>query len=152
MRFVLDTNILVRSVTGPDGPAAALMRYLESSNDVLVTSTFQLGEFARVLQYERIQQIHQLDKERTDRQVRDLESAAVVVPLPATFFEGPVRGDRDDNPIITTAVVGRANVICTRDKHFRDPAVQSYCTARGIQIMTDVELLAVLRQAGSQPN
>ncbi len=152
MRLVLDTNILVRSVTGPDGPAAELMRYLELSNDVLVTSTFQLEEFGRVLQYERIHRMHQLNKERTDRHVRDLESAAVVVPLPATFFEGPVRADRDDNPIITTAIVGQADVICTRDKHFSDSAVQSYCTDRGIQIMTDVELLEVLRQAGSPPD
>jgi len=55
----------------------------------------------------------------------------------------------DDDLIIATAVAGQADVICTRDKHFRDPAVQSYCTARGIQIMTDVELLTVLRQSGS---
>lgn len=45
-----------------------------------------------------------------------------------------------------TAVMGQAEIICTRDRHFGHPDVQAYCAARGIRIMTDLELLKLLRK------
>ncbi len=44
----------------------------------------------------------------------------------------------------------KANVLCTLDRHLRRQDVREYCERRGIQILTDVELLENLR--GEDPN
>jgi len=65
--------------------------------------------------------------------------------------EPVVRKDPNDDPIIYTAVVGKADVICTMDQHFYDPPVLEFCRMRNIRVMTDVELLSLLApQAGER--
>jgi predicted nucleic acid-binding protein len=61
-----------------------------------------------------------------------------------------VISDPDDDPILQTALVGRADVLCTRDAAFRHPAVKEYCRLQGIRIMTDVDLMRELRSQGEQ--
>ncbi len=150
MRGVLDTNVLVRAMAGPSGPAAEVLREIVAPPHLFITSLPLLEELARVAAYERVKRMHQLDEASVEEYILELHEDALIMPLQPE--QRIVTRDPDDDLIIATAVAGQADVICTRDKHFRDPAVQSYCTARGIQIMTDVELLAVLRQTGSQPN
>jgi predicted nucleic acid-binding protein len=58
-----------------------------------------------------------------------------------------VARDPDDNPVVQTAVEGNAEVLCTLDRHFRDPVVVAYCAAKGIRIVGDVELLRELKPA-----
>jgi len=58
--------------------------------------------------------------------------------------------DPDDDPIIATAGVGKADVICTLDRHFRQQNVQSYCSQHAIRIVTDLELLKLLREQGDE--
>ena len=50
----------------------------------------------------------------------------------------------NDDPIIYTAVVGKAEVVGTLDRHFYDPPVLEFCPVRNIRVMSDVELLALL--------
>jgi predicted nucleic acid-binding protein len=76
--------------------------------------------------------------------LRDLESYAEIVE-PA---KGPpiVLKDANDDPVVYTAVAGQADILCTVDKHFYEPDVFAFCSRQGIQLMTDVELLHLLRQ------
>ncbi len=150
MRGVLDANVLVRAMAGPSGPAAEVLREIVAPPHLFITSLPLLEELARVAAYERVKRMHQLDEASVEEYILELHADALIVPIQPE--QSIVTRDPDDDLIIATAVAGQADVICTRDKHFRDPAVQSYCTARGIQIMTDVELLEVLRQAGSPPD
>lgn len=72
-------------------------------------------------------------------------NAPTSLPLPphATAL---VPHDPKDDAIVLTAIAGQADVICTRDKHLQHSDVISYCSKYGIRIMTDIELLAHLRQ------
>jgi len=36
-------------------------------------------------------------------------------------------------------------ILCTLDRHFRQPLVRAYCATYGIRVLTDVDLLVELR-------
>ena len=72
-----------------------------------------------------------------------LEDAALVVEL---MYPPPaILDDPDDDPILQTAIVGRADVLCTRDCDFLDPIVLEFCQQRGIRIVDDIALMKELR-------
>ena len=53
--------------------------------------------------------------------------------------------DPNDDPVVYTAVAGRAEVLCTMDRDFYADQVISFCRQSGIEVMNDVELLKKLR-------
>ena len=53
--------------------------------------------------------------------------------------------DADDDPVIATALAGKAEVLCTLDAHFYVESVRRFCGRNGITIMDDREILRVLR-------
>jgi predicted nucleic acid-binding protein len=55
-----------------------------------------------------------------------------------------VQKDPDDDHVIAAAIVGNAEVICTRDTHFDEPFVRAHCQLHGIRIITDLALLQEL--------
>src|SRR5687767_10462403 len=116
MRALLDTNILARAARGGTSPAAELLRRLASSPHVLVISPFLLWELARVLRYERVRQMHGLDEQGINDYIRNIEAAALVLDIPITPVS-VVPHDPNDDPVIATALAGRAEIICTRDRH-----------------------------------
>ena len=59
-----------------------------------------------------------------------LEAAGALVELPEV--SPAVVSHPDDDPILQTAIVGRADVLCTRDGVFRHEVVERVCTAPGI--------------------
>jgi hypothetical protein len=54
--------------------------------------------------------------------------------------------DPDDDPILQTAIVGRADVLCSRDAAFRAAAVEKVCSAHGIRVLDDVALMQESRK------
>ena len=54
--------------------------------------------------------------------------------------------DPDDDPILQTAILGHADVLCTRDGAFEDAAVHDYCRKHGVRILGDVVLMHELRR------
>jgi hypothetical protein len=53
-----------------------------------------------------------------------------------------VLSDPADDSVLYTAADGRAEILCTRNiRHFDVAEVQDFCAARGIRIMTDLEVL-----------
>ncbi len=76
-----------------------------------------------------------------------LQTLASVSEIVAPILGGPiVLKDVDDDPIIYTAVAGKAEVLCTRDAHFYETSVRNFCSHIGTAIMDDVALLQVLRK------
>ena len=55
--------------------------------------------------------------------------------------------DREDDPVLEAALSGRASVLCTLDRHFHHAEVSSACRQHGLQVLTDVELLSLLRDS-----
>ena len=110
---------------------------------VLITSDFLLQELARVLAYPRIEKRWRLHPREVEQYLQVLASLSQVVkPHPGTPI---VSKDINDDPIVYTAVTGRADVLCTLDAHFYEEPVKSFCTQRGILILDDAELLRVMR-------
>lgn len=109
-----------------------------------VISPYVLQEVQRVLDYPRLQAIYNLTSGDIWEHVRFLEGNSELVE-PA---DGPpiVLKDPKDDPVIYTAIAGQVDVLCTVDKHFYEPNVLAFCSRHRIQLMTDVELLHVLRR------
>ncbi|HQU41516.1 MAG TPA: putative toxin-antitoxin system toxin component, PIN family [Pirellulales bacterium] len=144
MHVVLDTNVLVRAAPGRTGPARELLELVAKPPHVVVSSPPLLDELARALAYPRLRLIHGLDDAGISQYVADVEAVAMVVPL-ITPTVTAIESDPDDNAVIAAAIAGQAEVICTRDRHFRDPRVVHFCASYGIRILDDVELLRELR-------
>jgi uncharacterized protein len=151
MRIVLDTNVLARAVRGGTGPAAELLGIVMVAPHVFVLSPFILAELARALRYPRMRLLHQLDDAQLDAYVQSLQIAALIVNPPSATAAQVVSADPDDDPVVATAVDGQAEVLCTRDHHLHSPAVKAYCSNHGIQVLTDIEALQILRAAAGPP-
>jgi predicted nucleic acid-binding protein len=136
--------VLVRATGNASGPARALFLQLLDPQHALLSSKFLLGELRRVLKYPRVQQVHGLTSEEIDQYVQDVEAIAEVVDTPGPLpFQ--VQHDPADDPIVAPAVFGRADALCTLDRHLRRSEVAAYCAQFNIRVLTDVELLAKLR-------
>lgn len=150
MRIVLDTNVLARAVRGGTGPAAELLGKVMVPPHNFILSPFILSELARALRYPRMMLLHKLDDAQIDAYVQSLQTAALIVNPQAATATQVVPADPDDDPVVATAVDGQAEVLCTRDRHLHSPVVKTYCSNHGIQVLTDIELLQLLRSvAGS---
>jgi len=147
MRIVLDTNILARANPSAAGPARQiLIEIAGSAEHVLIVSAFLLRELERVLGYPRLQSIWPLDAYEIAEYVQALESFAELVQ-PRVAAEWPqLLADPGDDPVLQTALIGRADMLCTLDRHFYTQAVLDFCRGRGLSVCTDVELLRRLRR------
>jgi putative PIN family toxin of toxin-antitoxin system len=145
MRIVLDTNVLTRAARGGGGPAEAALLLAIAEPHQLVTSLYLLDELSRAIRYDRVRRMHGLDDEGIDAFVERVASASIIVPIPPTGTDAVVPSDPDDDPIVATARLGKADVLCTLDRDLRNPLVVTYCWRFGIRVLTDVELLALLR-------
>ncbi len=149
MRALLDSNVLARATPGKASAAREVLLLLTQSPQQLVTSAPLLTELARILQYPRVRALHGLDDAGIQTYLRDVQAAAHVV-APATPAPVATRDPADDL-VIATAVAGRAEVLCTWDRHLHDPALKAQCQAHGIRVLKDGDLLAELRALGSRP-
>jgi putative PIN family toxin of toxin-antitoxin system len=146
IRAVLDTNILARAAKPGTGPAREVLTRVRSQPHCLIVSPFLLNELQRVLNYPRVRALHGLSQEEIQEFLEELSRIAEVVQPALGEPAAVITADPDDNPILQTAVLGLANILCTLDRHFQHPDVQTYCATQGIRIVTDVELLHLLRE------
>ena len=143
MRLVLDTNILTRVVISPQGLAAELLDRVRAEH-VLVSSSDLLAELSRVLAYERVRNLHQRNDQEIDEFVQNVEAGSVLVQLPADIA-AVVKADPDDDAVVATAVLGQADAIRTRNTHLYAAEVVAYLSQWSIEVIDDVQLMALLR-------
>ena len=144
MRIVLDTNVLARATPGKTGPASVLRQVIHSSH-LLILSPYLLTELARVLRYPRVQAMHGLDDREMDQYLAALQAGSLIVNVSPYLAEQIVPDDPDDDPIVATAIAGKANYLCTLDKHLLCQEVVDYCAGHEVRVLTDTELLRELR-------
>lgn len=143
MRIMCDTNVLVRGVISPFGAAAELLGIIARDHS-LVTSLAVLGELYDVLRRPQIRALHQLDDQRIRRVVSRLYKLSIVVPLPADMPPA-VPHDSKDDPIVMTAIIGKADALCTLDRHLHEAEVVELCARQGIRVLRDADILEELR-------
>ena len=132
MRIVLDTAILVRAHDGTKGLARDLLLRIIESDHVLLISDEMLYELAKVLRYPRMLAIHGLSEGRIFDYVGFLREAAEKV-RPNPLLVTPIR---DVN--MQTAIIGEADVICTRDQDFFEPPAEPFLRRAGVEVLDGV--------------
>jgi len=145
MRVLLDTNVLARAAGPIRGLAHELLRIVTHHRHELLLSPFLMTELGRVLRYDRVRRVHGLSDEEIDKFIVDLVRVALIVS-PGDFPSIPCLVDKDDELVVYSAIEGQADVLCTLDRHLLHPEVIAFCNLNGINVVTDRELIARLRQ------
>ena len=144
MSIVLDTNVLVRANIKVQGPARELLLKIAYSDHVLISSPFLLREVERALAYPRLQELWRLTLQDIQEHVQFLVKISELVH---PIIEVPVvLKDPNDDPVVYTAITGKADVLCTLDRDFYEPEVVAFCRQRGVTVLDDVELLQELKR------
>lgn len=111
VRIVLDTNILVSALISGEGPPGRILRASKREGCTLITSTYQIDELRDVLARDRLQSF--IRPEQADDLLATLEAVGVVVDeLP----EVRLANDPNDNPILATAIAGKADLVVSGDR------------------------------------
>ena len=143
MRIVVDTTILVRATEASHGPARELLLRIIEDRHTLVLSNEILYELARVLRYPRLLKLYALTEERVYEYINLLRVVAEIVPL-SPLLSAPMR-DINDIVVAQTAILGEAEVLCTRDKDFYDRDAAQFLQDAGVTVLDDIALLQRLR-------
>jgi putative PIN family toxin of toxin-antitoxin system len=143
VRILLDNAILVRASSTSRGLARNLLLQVVESKHILLLSNEMLYELAKVLRYPRMLALHGLSEERIYEYIRFLREVAEMVTL-NLLFTAPVR-DVNDIMVIQTAVVGEADVLCTRDKDLHTAEVVAFLKKTGTMVLDDIALMHRLR-------
>lgn len=146
MRVILDSNILARAVYSVGGPAEEVFQRLTVPPHVLIISDFLLTELHRILHYPRLKLIHGFDDEKIVQIISIVKTAAACIKVRPEDIVRVVPFDSDDDNIVAATVSAGADILCTRNRHFYNEAVITYCRRFAVEIMDDVELLARMRQ------
>ena len=143
MRILLDTAILVRGHGSSKGLARDLLIGIVESDNILLLSNEMLFELARVLRYPHMLELHGLSEERIYNYVAFLQEAAEIVS-PDPLLIAPIR-DANDTIVMQTALIGEADVLCTRDRDFFEPPAEPFLRKAGIAVLDDIALIQLLR-------
>jgi len=143
VRIVFDTNVLARAHQLSHGPARRGLLFVATGSDVLILSQYLLQELRRVLTYPRLLRRSGLTPLDISEYLDYLARVSTLVH-PLSVPEN-LLSDQADEPVLGTALAGNADVICTRDAHFFAEEVQHFCAPRGIQILTDLDLIRLFQ-------
>lgn len=139
MRIVLETTILVRATESSHGLARELLLNIVASKHTLLLSNKMLYETRPGPQVSTPPGVLWLTEERTYDFVRYLHDVAEIVSL-TPLLAMPIR-DVNDIVVLQTAVIGEANILCTRDEDFYDPVATEFLGKVGITVMDDISLM-----------
>ena len=143
MKIVLDTTILVRANEHSNGLARELLTNIVESKHTLLLSNEMLHELAKVLRYPRLQTFYDLSENLVFDSVDFLRRFAEIVTLNPLVI-APIR-DVNDIFVMQTAIIGEADILCTKDDDFFGKPASEYLSKMGIEILDDITLMHRLR-------
>jgi len=123
LRYFLDTNVLVSAVLF-GGVPGRLVDAVRDGRIEGIVSLHVLSEFVDVLTRERFG----VDEATAVALVEEIASFAEVVPL--MVASGSWVADRDDDPVVEAALMGRATHLITGDARIHAVAVEGVHVAR----------------------
>lgn len=119
-----------------------LLRLIESDH-VLLISDEMLYELAKVLRYPRMLALHGLSESRIYDYIGFLRRTTEVI-RPNPLLVTPIR-DINDTVVMQTAIIGEADVLCTRDQDFFEPPAEPFLRRAGIAVLDEIALMQRLR-------
>jgi putative PIN family toxin of toxin-antitoxin system len=143
VKIVLDTTILVRANEHSRGLARELLLGIIDSEHRLVLSNEMLHELARVLRYPRLRTFYNLSESLVYEYIAFLRRSAEIVALNPLVI-APIR-DVNDVIVMQTAIIGEAEILCTKDEDFFETPASEYLNKMGIAVVDDVALIQRLR-------
>ena len=144
MKIVLDTTILVRANERSHGLARELMMRIVESEHSLLLSNEMLHELAKVLRYPRLREFYDLTEELVFEYVNFLRQSSEIVILDPLVL-APIR-DVNDIIVMQTAIIGEADILCTKDDDFFEHPASEYLRKLGIAVVDDITLMHRLRE------
>jgi len=102
-----------------------------------------LHELAKVLRYPRLQAFYNLTENLVFDYVNFLRRASEIVDL-NPLVAAPIR-DVNDIIVMQTAIIGEADVLCSKDADFFDETAREYLNKLGIAVLDDISLMHRLR-------
>ena len=135
MQIVLDTNVLVSALIAREGPSGRLLAAVKRGDIALVTSDFQIEELRDVLSRERVKRYVQPGEAKALLHSLDC-IGSVISDLPHLALSP----DPKDNPILATAIAGRADLLVSGDKS----DMLALGQVEGIPIVTPREALSII--------
>jgi predicted nucleic acid-binding protein len=81
---------------------------------------------------------------RAQAYVDELRRDSVIVTEIAEKDDIPCR-DPDDKPIVSAAMGGSVDVLCTNDKDLLTDELSMFLASHGIAVLTDIDFLKLLR-------
>ncbi len=100
----------------------------------MLLSNEMLYELAKVLRYPRMLALHGLSEKRIYDYIGFLREAAEIV-VPDPLLVTPIR-DVNDTVVMQTAVIGEADVLCTKDRDFSETPAEEFLRKAGIAVWT----------------
>jgi putative PIN family toxin of toxin-antitoxin system len=143
VKIVLDTTILVRANERSHGLARDLLTNIVEGEHRLLLSNEMLHELARVLRYPRLREFYGLTEELVFEYVKYLRRSSEIVTLDP-LLNVPIR-DVNDIIVVQTAIIGEADVLCTRDEDFFESPASEYLRKMDIAVLDDIALMHRLR-------
>ena len=143
MKIVLDTTILVRANERSHGLARELLLSIVESDHTLLLSSEMLYELGKVLRYPRLAEFYGLSEDLIYGYLGFLRQSSEIVTLDPLVV-APIR-DVNDIIVMQTAIIGEADVLCTRDDDFFEKPASEYLNKMGITVLDDVVLMNRLR-------
>lgn len=143
MKIVLDTTILVRANEHTHGLARELLTKIVESRHTLLVSNEMLHELAKVLRYPRLQAFYDLPEDLVFDYVSFLRRSSEIVTL-NPIVTAPIR-DVNDIIVMQTAIIGEADILCTKDEDFFEKPAREYLSKMGIAVLDDISLMQRLR-------
>jgi len=143
VKIVLDTTILVRANEHSNGLARELLLTIVEGNHTLLLSNQMLHELAKVLRYPRLQAFYNLPENLVFEYVNFLRRSSEIVAL-NPLVTAPIR-DVNDIIVMQTAIIGEADILCTKDGDFFEEPAREYLSRLGIVVLDDISLMNRLR-------
>lgn len=111
MRILLDTNILISALICKDGPPGQILGIIKRDRHSLISSPYLTDELREVCNRPHLRK--RISPEEVNDLVYNMEAVGhIVSELP----EVDLSPDPKDNPILATAIAGKADLIVSGDK------------------------------------
>lgn len=139
MRVVLDTNILISALITRNTPPDKLYQAWLRGEIELIVSDAQIAEIHDVLSRPRLRRF--IDKDEADAIVENIDTRALIITELPVVTLSP---DPKDNPILVSAIRGKAELIVSGDKKH----LLALGDVNGIPVITAREALERISELG----